>query len=98
MDYALVFRSEVRDELNEAYDWYEARQPGLGDDFLECIDELLNQICRMPELYSVVHRDIRRAVLRRFPYAIYYRIVSSRIIVIAVFHGRRHPKDWRKRN
>lgn len=51
----------------------------------------------MPESYAVVYSDIRRAVLQRFPYAIYYRIVSSRIIVIAIFHGRRNPKTWQKR-
>jgi plasmid stabilization system protein ParE len=97
MDYVLVFRPEVRDDLNEAYHWYQARQPGLGDEFLDCIDKLLNQICRMPKSYAVLHRDVRRAVLQRFPYAVYYRIISSRIVVTAVFHSRRNPKDWKKR-
>lgn len=97
MDYVLVFRPEVRDELDEAYSWYENQQAGLGDEFLECVDEILNRICQMPESYAVVYSDIRRAVLQRFPYAIYYRIVSSRIIVIAIFHGRRNPKTWQKR-
>ncbi|EAW34665.1 type II toxin-antitoxin system RelE/ParE family toxin [Lyngbya sp. PCC 8106] len=97
MDYALAFRPEVRDEINEAYSWYENQQMGLGDQFLNCIDEILNRICLMPESYPVVYRDVRRAVVRRFPYAIYYRIISSRVIVIAVFHGRRDPKSWQKR-
>ncbi|WP_413200900.1 type II toxin-antitoxin system RelE/ParE family toxin [Nostoc piscinale] len=98
MDYVLVFRPEVRDELDEAYSWYENQQAGLGDEFLECVDDLLNRICQMPESYAVVCNDIRRAILQRFPYAIYYRIVSSRIIVIAIFHGRRNPTIWQKRN
>ena len=98
MNYALVFRPQVRDELDEAYRWYERQQQGLGDNFLDCIDLMLNQICSMPESYVIVHRDIRRAVIKRFPYAVYYRIVSSRVIVIAIFHSRRNPKSWQVRN
>ncbi|MGB3205727.1 MAG: type II toxin-antitoxin system RelE/ParE family toxin [Crinalium sp.] len=97
MNYALVFRPEVREELNEAYTWYESQQSGLGDEFVDCIDERLNQICLMPESYPVVYRDVRRAVVRRFPYAVYYRIVSSRVIVTAIFHSHRDPKAWQTR-
>jgi plasmid stabilization system protein ParE len=96
MNYALVFRPEVREELNEAYIWYEQKL-GLGDEFLDCVDETLNRISQMPESYAVAHRDVRRALVRRFPYAVYYRIVSSRVIVIAIFHGRRDPQAWQTR-
>ena len=97
MEYVLAFRPEVRDELNDAYSWYESQQLGLGDEFIDCVDESLNRICLAPESYLVVYRDIRRAVVKRFPYVIYYRIVSSRVIVTAVFHGRRDPKSWQSR-
>jgi plasmid stabilization system protein ParE len=98
MNYVLVFRPEVREELEEAYNWYESQQPGLGDDFLDCVDEILNRICQIPESFPVVYRDVRRAVVRRFPYVVYYRIVSSRVVVTAVFHGRRDPKLWQARS
>lgn len=75
MNYVLVFRPEVREELNEAYDWYENQQTGLGDDFLDSIDEVLNRICQMPESYSIVYRDVRRSVVRRFPVALVFNIV-----------------------
>jgi plasmid stabilization system protein ParE len=97
MNYALVFRSEVSQELDEIYSWYESQQLGLGDNFLEEIEETLERICQMPESYPAVYRDIRRAVVRRFPYTIYYRLVSSRLIVTAVFHGHRNPKAWQTR-
>jgi plasmid stabilization system protein ParE len=97
MNYVLVFRPEVQEELNEAYSWYESQKPGLGDEFLDCLDETVNLICQMPESYAVTYRDIRRAIVRRFPYAVYYRIVSSRVIVTAIFHGRRDPKSWQMR-
>ncbi|MBN8560771.1 MULTISPECIES: type II toxin-antitoxin system RelE/ParE family toxin [Leptolyngbya] len=98
MSFVLIVRPEARQELDEAYQWYEAQQEDLGDDFLDCVDERLNQICQMPELYEVVRRDIRRAVVRRFPYVIYYRVVVDRVIVLAIIHGRANPKKWRSRN
>jgi plasmid stabilization system protein ParE len=97
MNYVLVFCPEVRVELDEVYSWYESQQLGLGDDFLEEIEQALDRICQMPEAYAAVYRDVRRSVVRRFPYTIYYRIVSSRVIITAVFHGHRNPKAWQKR-
>jgi plasmid stabilization system protein ParE len=97
MNYVLVFRPEVRAELKETYTWYESQQLGLGDEFIDCVDEMLSRICLMPEAYAVVYRDVRRAVVQRFPFAVYYRIVSSRVIVTAIFHGRRDPKSWQAR-
>ncbi|OAB56210.1 recombinase [Phormidium willei BDU 130791] len=97
MKYARVFRPEVRNDLSDAYDWYEHQQAGLGDNFIDCVDDLLNRICMMPESYAIVYRDVRRAVIKRFPYAVYYRVISSRVVVTAIFHGRRDPKSWRSR-
>ena len=97
MNYVLVFRPEVPKELDEAYSWYESQELGLGDDFLEQVDEALDRVCQMPESYPAVYRDVRRAVIRRFPYTIHYRIVSSRVVVTAIFHGRRNPKAWQTR-
>jgi toxin ParE1/3/4 len=50
-----------------------------------------------PYLYPVVHRDTRRALIRRFPFAIFYRIEPDALVIIAVMHGSRHPKRWRMR-
>ncbi len=97
MNYVLVFRLEARNELDEAYSWYESQQLGLGDDFLEQVEAALTRICQMPESYAVIYRDVRRSIVRRFPYTIYYRIVSSRVIITAVFYGRRDPTDWQAR-
>jgi plasmid stabilization system protein ParE len=98
MNYVLVFRQEIGEELKEIYTWYENQKLGLGDDFLGCVDHTLERICQMPESYPIVYRDIRRAMVRRFPYAVFYRVISSRIIVTAIFHGRRVPQSWQKRS
>ena len=98
MNYVLVFRPEVRDELDREYNWYESQHTGLGDEFIDSVEETLNRICQMPESYPIVYRDIRRSIIRRFPFAVYYRIVSSRVIVTAIFHSRRDPKVWQARS
>lgn len=98
MNYVLVFRPEVQEEVNEAYNWYEKQKSGLGDEFLDSVEQTLNRVSSMPKSYQVVYRDVRRAVVKRFPYAVYYRVISSRVIVTAIFHARRDPKSWQTRN
>jgi len=70
---------------------------GLGEEFLGCVDGCLRSICRMPELYAKVHEDYRRALVRRFPYAIFYEYVDGKIFVYSIFHTSRDPKKWRER-
>jgi plasmid stabilization system protein ParE len=98
MNYVVTFRAEARDELEDAYNWYEDQEAKLGEDFLDRVDHTLDRIEQRPESYMVVFQDFRRATIGRFPYVIYYRIVSSRVIVIAVVHGKRDPKTWQSRN
>ena len=63
----LVFAPEVEQDIAGAYVWYEERRPGLGEEFLSCVDGCIQRICRSPEIYARVHEDYRRALVRRFP-------------------------------
>jgi len=92
----VVFRPEAEDEVLEAREWYEARRPGLGKEFAQAVDEVLDRIVKNPRAYQRAHKETRRAVLSRFPYAVYYRIAGDDIVVQAV-HGRQHPSRWQKR-
>jgi toxin ParE1/3/4 len=74
-----------------------AQRPGLGEDFLEQLQAVLDRIAETPELFGVVHEKIRAATLRRFPYVVYFRLEAVRIYVIAVQHGRRHSRRWQSR-
>jgi plasmid stabilization system protein ParE len=98
MNYVPVFRPIVQPEIDEAYQWYERQREELGDEFLDCVGNQIALICQMPEAYPIIYRDIRRSRIKLFPYVIYYRIVSSRVIITAVFHTRRNPKDAKARN
>lgn len=93
----LVFRPEADLEINEAAEWYEAREQGLAVEFLRVLDACIESIRRSPLLYPVVSGEVRRAVLRRFPYSVIYMVREDEILVIACFHGQRDPKRWQDR-
>lgn len=93
----LVLRPYVERELDEAARWYEERQPGLKEQFLGAAEDAFSRIVGNPQLYPLVHLDIRRAPLRRFPYGVYYALIEDDVQVIAVVHDARHPSVWRRR-
>ena len=97
MTLAAVFRPEAQADLLQTRDWYEQQQPGLGEAFSVAMDEAVIKIEAMPQMYAMVFHEVRRGKLRRFPYLIYYRVLSNRIEVIAVLHGSRDPKLWQER-
>jgi toxin ParE1/3/4 len=80
-------------ELAEIRDFYNERVPGLGGKFLEEFDQQIQRVALMPTRWMVVERDIRRALMRRFPYVIYFRIAEADLIrVTAIKHEKRHPR------
>ena len=93
----LIFAPEVEPDLTEAYDWYEGRRPGLGEEFLSCVEACIQAICRNPEMHATVHADYRRGLVRRFPYSVFYEYAGDTVIVYCVFHNSRDPKKWRQR-
>ena len=84
-------------EIEEAARWYEMQRKCLGDEFLDEVLWALEIISDDPYIHAVVHRNTRRALIHRFPFAIYYQIEKDSIVVVAVMHGSRHPKRWRRR-
>ena len=92
----LSFAPEVEWDLLEAYAWYEGRRPGLGEDFLSCVDACIQLVCRHPEIHPLVYEDYRRALVRRFPYAVFYECCENTVTVYCVFHTSRDPAKWRQ--
>jgi toxin ParE1/3/4 len=93
----LDFHPAVRDEIDDAHDWYEQRQPGLGGRFLDEVQRVLAEITANPTRYGFADADIREGPLTRFPYAVYYRVLVDRIRVLAVYHTSRDPSGWQSR-
>lgn len=93
----IVFLPAAQGEAVEAQDWYEQEVAGLGARFRAALDVAVQAVAENPNQFPVVFRDIRRALLRRFPYSIFFRATDSAIFVIACFHSSRDPQAWRDR-
>jgi plasmid stabilization system protein ParE len=94
----LVIRGAAEEDIAEAARWYEQRSPGLGGEFLRAVDVALAEIERMPERYPVDRGNARRALLRRFPYSVFFVATPELISVIACQHARRDPRHWQERS
>jgi plasmid stabilization system protein ParE len=93
----IIFQPEAEAEITEAFRWYEDKNEGLGSEFMRALDASLSSIQRNPTAYAAVHKQMRRAVLRRFPYSVIYLFDTGRIVVLACFHASRDPQQWRDR-
>ena len=93
----LIIAPEAEQDSADAYGWYEGRRPGLGEDFLSCVDACIQGISRAPDMHMVVHETYRRALVRRFPYAVFYEHAGNTATIYAVFHTSRDPDKWRQR-
>jgi toxin ParE1/3/4 len=97
MTYRVIVRPEAAREVQEAFDWYEGRSEGLGLEFLRAADACLASVRRNPSAFPKVHKGVRRVLMRKFPYALFYLIEEESIVVVACFHARRDPIDWLRR-
>ena len=93
----VVFRRIAKREFDDAIWWYEDRRAGLGQDFATAIERQLERIASSPEQFVRVRGEIRRAVLRRFPYSIYFLAEEHQIAVLAIFHAKRDPDHLENR-
>jgi plasmid stabilization system protein ParE len=93
----LVVGTAAEADVLDAALWYEQRSPGLGREFLRAVDAALAEIAAMPERYPIVHGEARRALLRRFPYGVYFVLTPGLVSVIACMHARRDPRRWQER-
>ena len=91
------FRPDAETDVADAAAWYETQRAELGADFLDEILSACSGIAETPQLYPLVHRKTRRAVIHKFPFVIYYRVENGLISIIAVMHGSRDPDKWKNR-
>ena len=91
------FHPAARIEFREAVAFYEERSKGLGEEFaselLDCIETILDD----PARWRVFEQDVRRCLMGRFPYGIFYSVESGHILILALMHSSRMPGYWRNR-
>ena len=93
----LRVRKIARTEIVAAFQWYLKRSPTAAQQFLDGVDDAITLIEEAPEHHPVIRGRLRRVLLRRFPYAVYYKVFPSTISVVGVIHGHRHPDTWLRR-
>lgn len=95
--FRVIFTQAARLELIEAQDWYESEVEGLGRRFRAAIDALTERMSANPRQFPVVFRNVHRALLRRFPYSLFFVVNGDTLVVIACFHASRNPVQWQSR-
>jgi plasmid stabilization system protein ParE len=93
----ILLRRAAELDLTGIEDWYESQQAGLGAEFREAIDELFGHIGNNPLSFPERYRGSRRAILRRFPYTVWYRLQGDVAVILACIHGNRDPRLARAR-
>ena len=94
--YNVVFHADTEGDYNEAYQWYEDQKTGLGDDFLSVINSRIKQIQNNPEIFGAKYKTgYHEAMVKKFPYAIVYRIYKKQRIVFitSIHHQKSNPGE-----
>jgi len=92
------FHPEAESEFQEAIDYYEDSERGLGYDFSIEVHAAIQNIVNYPTAWLVIEEDIRRCLVKRFPYGVIYSIEQHEIFILAIMHLRRHPDYWKNRH
>ncbi|MBA3355583.1 MAG: type II toxin-antitoxin system RelE/ParE family toxin [Pyrinomonadaceae bacterium] len=99
MSYRQVIRLEALDDIEEAAEWYDAQEHGLGADFARTILEAIDSLPTNPLIHRLRsrRRNVRWLLTHRFPYRIVYQVQDRLITVFAVLHTTRHDRNWKQR-
>lgn len=97
MSRRLVIEPEAEADLTAVFAWYEDQRPGLGQEFLLGVEAAFAAMRRRPASFPAVRDEIRRAIVRRFPYGVFFLVDDRAVHVLAVLHAKRDPREWKRR-
>jgi plasmid stabilization system protein ParE len=99
MSLPIRFLPEAKAEFDDASDWYERKQTALGAAFVARVRAVLHRISHNPRMHGTVHGEVRKALVRRFPYIVLYLEDedAGEVLIISVFHTSRDPAVWQAR-
>lgn len=97
MSFAIKILPDAEADIREAVMWYESQKIGLGERFVESLNTVFTLICERPASFPIVHRDIRRALTKRFPFGVFFLLEEDTVMVLAVYHASRDPRNWKNR-
>jgi len=93
----VIFLPEAEQEMLESAIYYQSKASGLGIDYLSEVERAVKSIAESPNAWPILEGELRRCLIRRFPFGILYRVEPNEIVVVAVAHLRRRPGYWRER-
>lgn len=97
MSLPIRFLPEAREEFDHAIEWYADRGKDLARDFVARVGAVVRRVAAQPRMHAIVYKDVRKAVLTRFPYIVLYCEENDELVIISVFHTSRDPEEWRSR-
>jgi toxin ParE1/3/4 len=95
MNRALVVEPEAEAEIDQAASWYHQHSRIAAIGFRDATNKTIESICAHPEQYQIVYRQTPRALMDGYPYALFYTVTQTQVIVVSCFHTARDPNTWR---
>jgi len=97
MKYSIVVSEMAYEDAIVIFDWYEDKLPGLGDRFINELGIAKNDLLNNPLAFAKWNKSIRRMVMRKFPYKLFYKVYDSEIVILAIIHARRSNRFLKRR-
>ena len=95
--FSIELSDEAEDDFDKSYEFYIEDNPKVADTFFKQVNLGFENIKINPKSFPIAHKDVRKYVVKKFPFVIYYRIIDTIIQVIAIFHTSRNPEIWNER-
>lgn len=97
MSHRLHLWDEADLDVLDAIAWYEEQRSGLGTAFLMELDIVMSRVGQAPFQFPEIRDGVRRALLHRFPYSVYFKVGDEMVEVVAILHNHRHSRAWKQR-
>ena len=95
--YNLIINPFAEEDIKESMEWYNLQKEKLGEEFFQEIKKTAFSIKENPFQFEEIKNEIRQAIIKRFPFLMFFYIDGSTINIFAVFHQKRNPRIWKKR-
>ncbi len=93
----VIVRARAERDIRIIFEWYESQQLGLGEEFLSRLRESLEAVRVLPESAPLIYKSVRRAIVSKFPYLVFYISQPVRVVILAILHSSRNPASWPRR-
>jgi len=97
MNCQVTFRPEAENDVEAAVAWYSSERAALALAFVDNLDQLLLRLRETPLQFPEVAVGVRRALMARFPYGVFFQVVAEQVVILGVLHLHRNPSTWRSR-